>query len=513
MEKTLTNKKRKSVVQSQKIEIKTQQTCYICEASFTSFPKLKDHMISDHEGKNPLQCIFCNATFTTKQSLQGHVLSIHGRHEQGFKDNNTDELAREKVLPQCQECGKKFPSPNKLKRHYDGVHLKIKPVKKPGEKRHRKCKFCEKSYFGKIIYEHIKSVHKLFPCRKCDHGSETEELLKKHIMLKHRIYGKKECNVCNEIFVNPFQVYKHMKKFHGRISKWFCRHCDETFTTMNKLRNHVQSVHEKKVLPKCQECDKRFLTPAKLKRHYNNVHLKIKSFCCETCGDSFVDKHRLDQHMINKHSVDTKDFQCDFCGNCYSAQYLLKIHVEKNHKDKIHPEKLLKCEYCDKLFGNKPSLKGHTENVHGNRDKPCPHCDKLFRSKQNVQNHINNAHNKTFLCSQCTYVSTKLLLDSHMKNVHSEEKPFKCEKCNYRFDSKERLEHHFARRHELRNCESCPHCGKQYSKLKVHIQTCNVRWSGVDRPTFKCPNDCGKTFLAKGYLKEHVRDWCHVKQD
>ena len=30
---------------------KSKQNCYMCEASFTSFPKLKDHMVSDHKDK------------------------------------------------------------------------------------------------------------------------------------------------------------------------------------------------------------------------------------------------------------------------------------------------------------------------------------------------------------------------------------------------------------------------------------------------------------------------------
>ena len=50
-----------------------------------------------------------------------------------------------------------------------------------------------------------------------------------------------------------------------------------------------------------------------------------------------------------------------------------------------------------------------------------------------------------------------------------------CSKCFQTFQFKEKLDHHFARKHESRNCENCPYCGKQCARLKVHIKICSAK--------------------------------------
>ena len=81
----------------------------------------------------------------------------------------------------------------------------------------------------------------------------------------------------------------------------------------------------------------------------------------------------------------------------------------------------------------------------------------------------------------------------------SKDWPFQCSKCSKTFNSTTQLEHHIARVHELRNCETCPHCGKIYSRLKAHLLTCNVR--GLDRVAHECPG-CDRKFLDEQNFKK-----------
>ena len=72
------------------------------------------------------------------------------------------------------------------------------------------------------------------------------------------------------------------------------------------------------------------------------------------------------------------------------------------------------------------------------------------------------------------------------------------------------LEHHISRIHELRNCETCPYCGKIYSRLKAHVLTCPVRHPVNDRPRIPCEDEtCDKSFLDRTYLKRHMEKAGH----
>ena len=112
---------------------------------------------------------------------------------------------------------------------------------------------------------------------------------------------------------------------------------------------------------------------------------------------------------------------------------------------------------------------------------------------------------KPFVCSLCNEsFSKEASLKSHMIVSHSSEnKPFQCSKCSKTFKTTAQLEHHIARFHELRNVETCPHCGKLYSRLIAHLENCNVKFGGVDqRPRIEC-GGCDKSFLTKKALNEH----------
>ena len=110
------------------------------------------------------------------------------------------------------------------------------------------------------------------------------------------------------------------------------------------------------------------------------------------------------------------------------------------------------------------------------------------------------------MCSLCNEsFSKEANLKSHGIVSHSSEnKPFQCSKCSKTFKSTAQLEHHFARFHELRNVETCPHCGKLYSRLKAHLENCNSKFGGVGlRPRIEC-GGCDKSFLTKQALNKHL---------
>ena len=93
-----------------------------------------------------------------------------------------------------------------------------------------------------------------------------------------------------------------------------------------------------------------------------------------------------------------------------------------------------------------------------------------------------------------------------MQHAHNKTRPFACSVCQKTFASKEGqkgLDNHIARFHEFRNVESCPYCGKQYSRLEAHSKTCSAN-PNLERKIYLCPN-CDKVYQEKSSLNLHVK--------
>ena len=79
----------------------------------------------------------------------------------------------------CDECDQFFPATWKLKRHVDGVHLKLKPFK---------CEYCNKSFsMAPTLNRHISSKHKKIrhPCDFCDATFSQKGHMNLHIKKYH----------------------------------------------------------------------------------------------------------------------------------------------------------------------------------------------------------------------------------------------------------------------------------------------------------------------------------------
>ena len=232
------------------------------------------------------------------------------------------------------------------------------------------------------------------------------------------------------------------------------------------------------------------------------------------------------------HPDPNKPIKCDECGKVLNSRKRLSDHKQV-HKE---ADKEYNCEICGKVGKNgKLGYRYHKQFAHGKKDKPCQYCQRFFNTDTQVARHIEKVHIKPVLCNACPKrFATKALLDYHVNSQHlglkpfvcslcnesfsseanlkrhgitnhsSENKPFQCSKCSKTFKATAQLEHHFARFHELRNVKTCPHCGKLYSRLKAHLETCNAKFGGVgQRPRTEC-GGCEKTFLTKQALNNHL---------
>lgn len=129
----------------------------------------------------------------------------------------------------------------------------------------------------------------------------------------------------------------------------------------------------------------------------------------------------------------------------------------------------------------------------------CEICGRTVADKRQLELHINNTHKKKkpYLCYMCGYASAvKHSLVVHMRrhtgklcqppffslsvykmvndlNFVSGEKPYQCEKCDYKT-----ADHNALRRHKMKHsgvrsykCSHCSYTCIQASTYKVHIKT------------------------------------------
>ena len=98
-------------------------------------------------------------------------------------------------------------------------------------------------------------------------------------------------------------------------------------------------------------------------------------------------------------------------------------------------------------------------------------------------------------------LSSTLFFEGHLKNAHRP-RPFVCSVCSKTFDTKEKLEFHVGRYHELKNVETCPRCQQPFRKLKDHLLKCGI--DPEQRGKSKC--ECGKSFIDQG-LESYWKEW------
>ena len=87
-----------------------------------------------------------------------------------------------------------------------------------------------------------------------------------------------------------------------------------------------------------------------------------------------------------------------------------------------------------------------------------------------------------------------------LRNPCSSQLSTQAHKCH----SSQLLQRHFERIHELKNCETCPYCKKQFSRLKVHLETCAMKVFRSERYKIQCQY-CERSYLNKQDYNRHVK--------
>ncbi|XP_070501314.1 zinc finger protein OZF-like [Chironomus tepperi] len=279
------------------------------------------------------------------------------------------------------------------------------------------------------------------------------------------------CEFCKKTFKTKTILTQHKKHMHSdKINCLNCNFCDAKCLSKKSLDNHTKKYHSSGEIQKF-ECDfdgKCYKTKASL---YAHMKVHIPKVECEICH-ILIRKANLNNHMIT-HNGSGQEFKCDFCPKSFKTKALLKSHQPLHVKQ-------FECDICKKMFSHLRQLKSHKKLYHENPGSfECSTCGKIFNSKCGLKAH-QMTHDKfapkNLKCQKCNYkTNTKRNYEQHLNSHERKEKifaamknPLKCDKCFIFCSTPMKLRLHLINSHP-ENPFQCDLCGK-YLKTKVFLR-------------------------------------------
>ena len=170
------------------------------------------------------------------------------------------------------------PSPVDREEYWSNLFKQFFPDLEQDSKTEVKCPWCTKEFMADKFVDHYRKNHN-YHCTICNITFPTHHSKAKHLAVAHNITSvidrinlkKYECNICGQMFRNPYGLREHTKAMHEQIKRFLCDICGDGFRRKGTLRSHKRKHFNIKPYL-CKLCDKRYGENTALKKHLKNVH-------------------------------------------------------------------------------------------------------------------------------------------------------------------------------------------------------------------------------------------------
>lgn len=241
---------------------------------------------------------------------------------------------------------------------------------------------------------------------------------------------KSNLNILENVYLNSENFDSTDEFSHTPFNNvFYCFNCQFTSKQMKEVNSHKRSVHSRKTYD-CIMCKITF-------SNYGELH-------CHLCPGADLG---VWQNLT---------FRCLFCGQGQiPSAFRCMVHLRKAHNA---------CDYCLETFPNQQSLALHV-NKHKMRHM-CLKCNITYLSKKDIFEHMFWKHNRDskecklcltkkwpytyhfcvppaiFTCDECKRTFSNALLLRVHERWHSNNIPYECKTCHYKFISKKLLNKH-----------------------------------------------------------------------
>ncbi|KAK6174824.1 hypothetical protein SNE40_013398 [Patella caerulea] len=238
------------------------------------------------------------------------------------------------------------------------------------------------------------------------------------------------CKICNAILPADGKI-EHQREHHPMMMK--CATCNTPFIGYTHKDFDVE-----KAKLNCEQCSKKTLTVSNGSINANGSH----SISCDLCDGLFKSFHAFSDHRLKIHGnekITLDTHSCEECGKIFFTTKGLNHHM-KTHSDKSKSQAVengsklfrrqadelteTKEEEYDDKFQENCELEEHLHIKHsisGQNVCPWPGCEKEFTSEQDLKLHV---------------------------LIHKDEKPMKCDFCEYRCRQRNALNWHMRKHPE-----------------------------------------------------------------